>query len=86
MSYRGFLQGTVPSNRRTEPMSPDTARAGLHPIRYRLSKSQVVLGLEHLELVTGIGHIEDKAQRPTQQLGQCPDRSGKAKGLESPHP
>jgi hypothetical protein len=38
-----------------------------------------------LELVSRIGDIEYKVQRPTQQLSQSPDRSGKTKRLETSH-
>lgn len=38
-----------------------------------------------MELASRGGDIEEKVQGPLQQLGQCPDGSGTAEGLESPH-
>ena len=62
---------------------PQEAQRGVHPSR--VIKERCRLGLGHWHLALRIGYVEHKVQRPTQQLGQSPDRSGKAKRLETPH-
>src|SRR5215831_7317968 len=62
---------------------PQEAQRGVHPSRVIKERCRLGLGPWHLAL--RIGYVEHKVQRPTQQLGQSPDRSGKAKRLETPH-
>src|SRR5215470_12360373 len=62
---------------------PQEAQRGVHPSRVIKERCRLGLGPWHLAL--RIGYVEHKVQRPTQQLGECPDRPGKAKRLETPH-
>src|SRR6266567_8235443 len=64
-------------------MNPNL-RPNVFWLKVRTRVSQPSISVRTFSQFT-IGHVEHKVQRPTPQLGECPDRPGKAKRLETPH-
>src|SRR5262245_10174300 len=65
------------------PLVPREPPRGVH--QPCVVKEPCRLSLGHWHFALCIGHVEHKVQRPTQQLGQSPDRPSKAKCLETSH-